>query len=200
MMKKSDITREKILRAGFEFTSSNGLRSLSIGEIAKIADMSRTGVISHFKNTQDMQIAILEYSEAEFISLVIKKSYGEDPLENLYRLKENWVNWTTNLNFANKGSCPFIKAAIEYKDSVDCPIRTFMKDQQQRLLDYLADLATRCIQADQFKQECDVEQFSYEFYSIYLGHSLQKNLLEEATADQRFERSITELIKKSEAL
>lgn len=197
-MKKSDITREKILRAGFEFTSSNGLRSLSIGEIAKIADMSRTGVISHFKNTQDMQIAILKYSEAEFVKLVIKKSFGEDPLENLYHLKENWVNWTNNLDFKNKGSCPFIKAAIEYKDRVDCPIRSYMRDQQQRLLDYLSDLANRCKKAGQFKDSCDAEQFSYEFYSIYLGHSLQKNLLEESTADQRFERSITELIKRSE--
>jgi hypothetical protein len=72
-----------------------------------------------------------------------------------------------------------------------------MKYQQQRLLDYLASLATRCIKANQFNDECDANQFAYEFYSIYLGHSIQKNLLEEATADQRFERSISDLIKRN---
>lgn len=176
-MKKSEVTREKILKQGMAYASTFGLLNITIGEIAKASEMSRTGVISHFKNKEAMQTAILKYTEEIFVEDVLKKSYSQDPLENLNNLKTIWLNWITTLELSQKGSCPFIKAAVEYKDREHCSIRAYMKNQQQRLLSYLAELSDRCKNHDLFTENTNSNQFSYEFYSIYLGHNIQKLLL-----------------------
>lgn len=195
-MNKSTQTREKILRKGFEYASSFGLLSVTIGEIAKAALMSRTGVISHFANKEDMQIAILKYTEQMFVESVLKRAYCQDPIDNLHNLKVIWLNWATSLNRQHKTSCPFIKAAIEYKDRDPGLIKAYMQDQQQRLLSYLSDLVERCKACGDFKQSTDSELFAYEFYSLYLGHSIQKNLLESKQAEQRFYLLIEQLISR----
>lgn len=196
-MKKSEATKNKILKKGMELASSFGLLSLTIGEMAKALEMSRTGVISHFANKEDMQIAILKYAEQEFITNVIRPSYDKEcPEENLQKLRKNWLNWIERLDFELKASCPFVKAAIEYKDRPDCAVKIYIKDQQGRLLNYFADLASRCVESGFFKSSIDPHQFAYEFDSCYLGHSIQKYLLEDKVADDRFNQSIDDLITK----
>ena len=72
-MLKRALSREKILQKGMEHASRFGLLSVTIGVIAKATRLSRTGVISHFANKEDMQIAILDYTETLFVDQVLKK-------------------------------------------------------------------------------------------------------------------------------
>ena len=196
-MNKSAQTREKILRKGFEYASSFGLLNVTIGKIAKAALMSRTGVISHFSDKEDMQIAILKYTEQMFVESVLKRAYCQDPIDNLHNLKVIWLNWATSLDRQHKTSCPFIKAAIEYNDRDSGLIKEYMQDQQLRLLCYLSDLVERCKGSGDFKKSTDAELFAYEFYSLYLGHSMQKNLLDSRQSEQRFYLLIEQLIARN---
>ncbi|MEH6442991.1 MAG: TetR/AcrR family transcriptional regulator [Oceanospirillaceae bacterium] len=195
-MTKGKLTRDKILQKGMEFASSYGLLNVSIGAIAKTAQMSRSGVIAHFSDKEDMQITILQYTEEMFVEKVIKKSYTQLPLENLHNLKHNWLGWVNHLDFENTSSCPFIKAVFEYKDRDECSIKAFMKDQQQRLLNYLATLIERCVISGDFIQNTDVQMFAYEFYSLYIGHSVLSLLEAKDLAEQRFLAIANQLINR----
>jgi len=195
-MNKRAISREHILQKGVEHASRYGLLSVTIGSIAKAAELSRTGVISHFANKEDMQIAILQYTEDLFIVHVLKKSYTQDPLVNLQDLKMNWLNWSERLEFGSKVGCPFIKAAAAYSDVGSSAINDFMQEQQRRLLAYLSNLAQRCIDSHAFAKNVDTQLFAYEFYSLYLGHSLQRDLIDVKTRDKRFFDIIDALVKR----
>lgn len=195
-MKKSERTREKILKMGMDLVSFKGLVDLSIGDMAKACGLSRSGLIAHFKNKEEMQIEILKFAEEEFRRHVIKKSYVPDPMENLHALSKNWLNWTKTHEVHLQGGCPFIKAAIEFKDREESAVRDFMEDQQRRLLLYIADIAERLKSENYFDQEKSSDQFAYEIYSIYLGHTIMKSLLREENADEKFQVTLTDLINK----
>ena len=53
-MNKGTKTKQLILETAMEYSSIHGVSSITIGEISKRAELSRTGVISHFKNKEDM--------------------------------------------------------------------------------------------------------------------------------------------------
>lgn len=197
MLNKGLQTRNKILREAMKFSSKYGLYNITIGEISKLSQLSRTGVISHFKNKEDMQRAILEYSEEEFVQQVGKKSYHTNSLIHLKNYFKNWANWVDRLEFETKASCPFIKAAVEYQDRENCPIRELIKDQQHRLLQHLTKLAQKCIDDGHFKSSISPSDFSYEAYSLYLGHNISKNLLDKAFADRQLKKAMNELISNS---
>lgn len=195
-MKKSERTKEKILKMGMDLVSFKGLVDLSIGDMAKACGLSRSGLIAHFKNKEEMQIEILKFAEDEFRQHVIKKSYTQDPLENLNALSKNWLNWTKQHEVHLQGGCPFIKAAIEFKDRESSPVRDFMEDQQRRLLLYMTDIANRLKEKGYFNPDKDSDQFAYEIYSLYLGHTIIKSLLKETSADKKFQSTLNELIEK----
>jgi len=195
-MKKSDRTKRNILEQGMDLVSSKGLMGVSIGDMAKACGLSRSGLIAHFKNKEEMQIEILKYSEDEFITHVLKKSYTKDPMEHLLALTKNWLNWTKSSDIHLKGGCPFVRAAIEFKDAPESPVRQYMEYQQKRLLVYLSDMAKKLTDAGLFNTSSNDDQFAYEIYSAYLGHTILKGLLNEQSADDKFKVTLNDLINK----
>ena len=197
-MNKSELTRNKILREGMLYAAQFGLLSVTIGEMAKVAKMSRTGVISHFSNKEDMQIAIMVYAEAEFVERVLKPAYSENALENLQQLKYHWLNWMTRIAEDDAAlGCPFIKASVEYQERDKSSIRAFMQDQQKRLLEYLGRLIDRCIEQGYLYKTTDKKKFCYEYYSLYLGHCIQQNLGNTGLTDIHFYAIIDDLIERN---
>jgi AcrR family transcriptional regulator len=195
-MFKGEKTKLTILRGAMAFASSYGLSNITIGEVAKITNMSRTGVISHFKNKEDMQLAILKYSENQFRENVIAKSLNEDSLKHLKNYFKVWMNWIDHLQFQTKASCPFIKIAVEFQDRENSKIRVKIKDQQSRLLNYISSLVQACIDEGYFNKEVDTLDFAYEAYSLYLGHNISKNLLDSKKADDQLTRRLNRLIEE----
>jgi len=71
-MNNSVRARLAILKQSIIYSSQFGLADIAIGCVSKLCNFSRTGVISHFENKDDMQRAILQYGEELFRERVIK--------------------------------------------------------------------------------------------------------------------------------
>ncbi|WP_462160146.1 TetR/AcrR family transcriptional regulator [Pseudoalteromonas sp. GB56] len=194
-MNKGERTRQEILKQSIKHTSRFGLADVTIGTVSKLCNLSRTGVISHFKNKEDMQIAILTYGEALFIERVVRPSWREDPLDHLATLLDNWVNWTIEMFNEYQFSCPFLKAVAEFQNRPDSQVRDFTIEQQNRLINYLNHRVTRCIEQGRFVTDIDSETIAYELYSLYLGHALTKHTVSSSTtADDMFKNCVERLL------
>lgn len=193
-MNKGDLTKKRILDDAMDFVCRYGLTSISIGEVAKRLKMSRTGVISHFAHKQDMQIAILRHCEQVFIEQVLKTSFSPDPETHLRQYTDNWVNWVFKLKHQRQMSCPFVKAVAEYQDRSECPVKTVIREQQRRTLDYLASIVLRGIEQKKFKISVVPQRIATDIVSFYLGHNISKHLLLDNKADDRFCAQINQLI------
>lgn len=194
---KGDLTKARILKACMDYVCQYGLASISIGEVAKRTNMSRTGVISHFKNKANMQIAILKYCESVFIEQVIKPSLHIDPVVNLQQFYHNWVNWVFKVSQKQNMTCPFLKAAAEFQDRPKDSVKALIHKQQVSSLAYITSLVERCVSKEQFSASLNCRDFAITSLGYYLSHNLSRNLLNDSSADQRFLRQIDRLISSA---
>jgi AcrR family transcriptional regulator len=194
-MDKGEQTKTKILECAMRFVCQNGLFTISIGEMAKRMNMSRTGVISHFKDKQDMQIAILRHCEEIFIRQVLKPSFNPHPKKHLVNFTQNWVNWVYKITDKKNMTCPFVKAVAEFQDRPECLVKAVIREQQQRTLDFLESIIQRGINQNVIYSEANPSRIANDIFGFYLGHNIGKHLLNDQQADRRFEQQINELVE-----
>ncbi|MEJ2912954.1 TetR/AcrR family transcriptional regulator [Pseudoalteromonas sp. C12FD-1] len=198
-MKKSESTKLNILQKGMAYAAAYGLYSISIGKIAAVTNMSRTGVISHFANKEDMQVAILAYTEDEFKKQVVEASVDTDALKHLNNFQQRWLEWLNFLDTVSPGqqaSCPLIKASVEFKASPHCLVRQFMQDQHIRMLNYLTKLAVNCQTQGYFSYDNEPSIFAYEFYGLYTGHVVQTSLIDTPALTITYKKVVGNLIER----
>jgi AcrR family transcriptional regulator len=199
LISKGERTRNEILKQSIRYSSQYGLADVTIGSVAKLCGLSRTGVISHFKNKEDMQVAILQYGETLFIDRVITPARCENPLDHLINLLDCWSTWINDMFNDPKMSCPFIKAVVEFQNRPDSQVRSFVIDQQERLLGYLTHRIERCIEQKHFSPDIPSHVIAYELYSLYLGHAITKYTLSQSKAGELFKQSVLRLIAQYKA-
>ena len=195
-MNKGERTRLEILKQSIIYSSQYGLADITIGTISKLCNLSRTGVISHFDNKEDMQIAILTYGEELFRDRVIKPAWREDPLEHVTVLLGNWADWTSEMFKEHQVSCPFIKAVVEFQNRPSSKVRTYTIDQQNRLINYLTHRIQRCVEQNKLTAKIESVAIAYELYSLYLGHAITQHTAPMNASDTLFKKSVARLLEQ----
>ncbi len=195
-MNKGERTRLEILRQSIIYSSQYGLADITIGTVSKLCNLSRTGVISHFENKEDMQIAILQYGEELFRDRVVKTAWREDPLAHVIALLENWADWTSEMFKEQQVSCPFIKAVVEFQNRPTSKVRSFTIEQQNRLISYLTHRINRCVEQDKLTSNIESISIAYELYSLYLGHAITQHTAPLNSSDDLFKKSVARLLNQ----
>ena len=80
-------SKEELLEVAIDLFSEKGYVGTSIRDIAQAVGRSVSNVYHHFKNKEDLWLAILEYSVQGLPDKLREVAYGEgDPLNNFERL------------------------------------------------------------------------------------------------------------------
>jgi AcrR family transcriptional regulator len=197
-MNKGERTRLAILKQSIIYSSQFGLADITIGCVSKLCNLSRTGVISHFENKEDMQIAILQYGEVLFKERVIDNAWREDPLEHVKTLLALWADWTSEMFTEHQVSCPFLKAVVEFQNRPPSKVRSFTIDQQNRLITYLTYRIQRCVEKNRLNGKVDSTAIAYELYSLYVGHAITQHTAALKSPDIIFKNSVERLLTQYE--
>ena len=72
-------TREAIVREAVSLATLDGLEGLSIGNLARALDMSKSGIYAHFGSKQDLQLATVDEAERIFQAEVIEPALAAAP-------------------------------------------------------------------------------------------------------------------------
>jgi len=195
-MNKGERTRLSILEQSFKYSSQYGIADITIGTISKLCNMSRTGVISHFENKEDMQLAILKYGEALYVDNVILPARQSDPLEHLKKLLFLWADWTMEIYTEPHLNCPFIKAIVEFQNRPPSEVRSFILEQQSRLIDYLKHRVNRCVEHKLITVDVPSFDIAYELYSLYLGHAITQHNSILDVSNSTFRKSVDRLLRQ----
>src|SRR5262245_23101904 len=90
---KGQQTRATILDAALRLSTQIGLEGLSIGALAEVTQMSKSGVFAHFGSREELQISVIrEYHrrfEEEVFRPAMQEPRGLPRLKTLFKL---WVN------------------------------------------------------------------------------------------------------------
>jgi AcrR family transcriptional regulator len=177
--------------------SVQGLDGLSIGRLAELSGMSKSGLFGHFGSKEALQKAVLECAVDEFRARVIVPALREPTgVARLERLLEAWLAWAAADD--KSGGCPLLGASIELDDRPG-ELRDYLVEKQRAWLDCIARIATRAVAEGEFRADLDVAQFAFDVNSVGLGFNFAYRLLEDTAAKQRAVSALRQLVAAARA-
>jgi len=180
-MIKGNTTKNTIIETGLEIASRFGLECVTIGDLAKETNMSKSGLFAHFQSKENLQIEILEHASKEFTHYVVipalKTGRG---IPRIKKLVSRWIDWSYKLS----GGCIFVTTSSEYSERPG-KIRDVLLHQQESWIDCLRRVATSAIKAGDFGDKIDCDQFAYDLYSLLLGFHYYDRLLNDKKSKKR---------------
>lgn len=163
--------------------SEVGFEGLTIGHLATALSASKSGLFSHFRSKEELQLQLLDFAALQFVEIVIRPSMDLPPGESRIRgMFENWLFWPKVEILP--GGCFFVAAATELDDRPG-RLRDRLVELQVRWLSVLAESARQAVAAGEFRPEIDGEQFAHEVYGVMLAYHHASRLLNDPKAKTR---------------
>ena len=92
MVTKGETTKLAILEAGLAMASRLGLEKVTIGELAKVTGMSKSGLFAHFQSKENLQIAIVDFAaRGSLVGEVGGEGKGDGPMAEHKRRGRGWA-------------------------------------------------------------------------------------------------------------
>src|ERR1700747_348673 len=107
-------TRRAIRRKAVDIASVEGLEGLTIGRLASVLRISKSGLFAHFGSKEDLQCAVVDEAREIFVERVVRPAYQFQGLQRLRVLCENWLAYSEERVFP--GGCFFSAASLEFDD------------------------------------------------------------------------------------
>jgi AcrR family transcriptional regulator len=111
---KGQQTRAAILDAALGLASHMGLEGLSIGALADVTQMSKSGVFAHFGSREELQISVIREYHAKFEEEVFFPAMRE--ARGLPRLRSLFERWVKRVSVELDSGCIYISGAVEFDD------------------------------------------------------------------------------------
>ena len=196
-MTSTDVVRDRILSHGLGIASAEGLHALSMGDVARDLDLSRSGLFAHFATKESLQLGVLEQAANMFIRDVLRAADGAAPGEaRLKALFTNWIAWARSPRL--KGGCPFVHASAE-SDALPEPVRGKLKNVLDAWSVSLKTAIDEAITAEQFKPDLDADQLVFELTGLYLSHHFWHWSMKDRTALTRTKKAFERVLEASRA-
>jgi AcrR family transcriptional regulator len=122
---KGQQTRSAILEAALGLASHVGLEGLSIGALAEMTGMSKSGVFAHFGSREELQISVIREYHAKFEEEVFYPSIRD--ARGLPRLQALFDRWVKRVSVELDSGCIYISGAVEFDDRPG-PVRDALAD------------------------------------------------------------------------
>lgn len=196
-MTTMDVLRDRILSHSLGVVSARGLSALSIGDLARDLELSRSGLLTHFSDKEALQLGVIEKAAALFVTEVAEAGTaagtGETRLRSLFT---HWLAWSRGPRL--NGGCPFVHASAE-SDALPPAVRSrleaFLGDWTGTLKAAIEDAKTD----GELAAGTDADQLVFELYGLYLSHHFWHWSMKDRTAKERTLRAFERLLLASPA-
>ncbi|HEY4079143.1 MAG TPA: TetR/AcrR family transcriptional regulator [Burkholderiaceae bacterium] len=165
-MQKGQQTRAAILEAALGLASHMGLEGLSIGALADVTKMSKSGVFAHFGSREELQIAVVTEYHAKFEEEVFFTAIREP--RGLQRLRAMFENWVRRVSVEVDSGCIYISGAVEFDDRPG-PVRDALVDMVKAWHGALHKAMTLSREMGHLRADADLEQILFELHGLILS-------------------------------
>jgi AcrR family transcriptional regulator len=180
---RSGLTLAAILDTALRMAAAEGLESLTIGEVAKRLNLSKSGVFSRVKSRENLQKAVLDEYDRRFTQDVFLPALREPRgLPRLNAIMRLWLQRVRDVE-AIQG-CIYTKGSFEY-DSREGPVRELLEDGIRRWRSSLKRTVIQAIDAGHLKPDTDADQVVFEMDSLFIGLMHDARFLRDAKAGER---------------
>jgi AcrR family transcriptional regulator len=184
-------TRQAILRRAVNIASLEGLEGLTLGKLASLLRISKSGLFAHFGSKEDLQCAVVEEARQIFVDKVIRPAYEFQGIQRLRSLCENWLGYAEAKVFP--GGCFFSAASLEFDDRPG-RVRDMIVESMRRWLGTLEQAARDAQAAGEIRKNVDARNLVFEIQALAMGANWASRLFRDENAFRPVRRSILERI------
>ena len=165
-LQKGRQTKAAIVDAALGLATQIGLEGLSIGALAEVTQMSKSGVFAHFGSREELQISVIRHYHARFEEEVFLPAMQQ--LRGLPRLRALFANWMTRSSVEIDSGCLFISGAVEFDDR-DGPVRDALASSITAWHGALARAIVSARDAGHLRPDADEQQMLFEIHGLVLA-------------------------------
>jgi AcrR family transcriptional regulator len=159
-------TRAAILDAALKLASHMGLEGLSIGALAEVTEMSKSGVFAHFGSREELQISVVREYHNRFEEEVFTPALREP--RGLPRLRALFERWVRRVSAEIDSGCIYISGAVEFDDRPG-PVRDALVTMVQTWQQALGRAIRSAIAEGHLSADTDPEQVLFELHGLVLA-------------------------------
>ncbi|MEO5735802.1 MAG: TetR/AcrR family transcriptional regulator [Rubrivivax sp.] len=159
-------TRAAILDAALALASQMGLEGLSIGALAEVTQMSKSGVFAHFGSREELQISVIREYHARFEQEVFYPAIREP--RGLPRLQALVDRWIARVSTELDSGCIYISGAVEFDDRPG-PVRDALEAMVRDWHAALRRATDSAIEAGHLRSDADTTQMLFEIHGLILA-------------------------------
>ena len=189
---KGQQTRATILEAALNLASQMGIEGLSIGALAEVTGMSKSGVFAHFGSREELQISVIreyhERFEEEVFMPAIRQPRG------LPRLRALFDNWVAKVATEIDSGCIYISGAVEFDDRPG-PVRDALAGMVVTWHGSLVRAIRMAIEMGHLRADTDPMQMQFEIHGLILSLHHDARFLRSPDAIDRARTAFERLIQ-----
>ena len=159
-------TRATILDAALTLASHMGLEGLSIGALAEVTQMSKSGVFAHFGSREELQISVVREYHRRFEEEVFFPAIQEP--RGLPRLSALFERWVRRVSQELDSGCIYISGAVEFDDRPG-PVRDALAQMVVAWQAALERAIRLAIEEGHLKADTDSMQLLFELHGLILA-------------------------------
>jgi AcrR family transcriptional regulator len=165
-LQKGQQTRAAILDAALGMASHMGLEGLSIGALAEVTGMSKSGVFAHFGSREELQISVIREYHTRFEDEVFFPAIREQ--RGLPRLSALFENWVRRVSVELDSGCIYISGAVEFDDRPG-PVRDALASMVRAWHAALERAIRQAVEAGHLRPDTDPLQMLFEIHGLILA-------------------------------
>lgn len=165
-LQKGQQTRAAILDAALGLASHMGLEGLSIGALAEVTQMSKSGVFAHFGSREELQISVIREYHARFEEEVFFPAITEP--RGLPRLRTLFERWVRRVSVEIDSGCIYISGAVEFDDRPG-PVRDALASMVRAWHAALEKAIRMAIEEGHLREDTEPLQMLFEVHGLILA-------------------------------
>ena len=166
VLHKGQQTKAAIVDAALGLATQIGLEGLSIGTLAEVTQMSKSGVFAHFGSREELQISVIREYHHRFEEEVFYPALSAE--RGLPRLRAMFANWMQRTSVEIDSGCIYISGAVEFDDRPG-PVRDALASSVRTWHTALRRTIVMARELGHLRADVDEEQMLFEIHGLILA-------------------------------
>jgi AcrR family transcriptional regulator len=192
-MQKGQQTKAAIIEAALGLATQIGVEGLSIGALAEVTQMSKSGVFAHFGSREELQISVIREYHARFEEEVFFPAMKAP--RGLPRLQALFANWMKRTSVELDSGCIYISGAVEFDDRPG-PVRDALASSVATWHAAMKRAIASAKREGHLRPDVDEEQVLFEVHGLILALHYEARFLKSPGAIARANAGFENILRR----